>query len=133
MELGRSSVSLRIPVSGQSGDLRVWLWQNRHASGISMDELLESIPIEYVGEVVLTSVENNGTRMGHQTDVLEIIKKLAGVQKGYEGGVCSSSEVSSLWESGIDAVYASSFLFLYGGFDAPLLDYPTFEPTRYIS
>jgi cyclase len=132
-ELGRSSISLRIPVSGPPNALQVWDWQGGQPSGMSLDELLDQIPIDYVGEVVLTSVDHNGTQAGHRPEIIESLKKLTSIQRGYEGGVCSPSEVSSIWKLGVDAVYASSFLFLYGRFDAPLTDYPAFEPGRYIS
>ena len=132
-ELGRSSVSLRIPVTGTALEPKIWLWREKMESHQNLAKFLNEVSIDNVGEVVLTSVKRNGAKTGSQPELVTALTQLSGVQRGYEGGVSSPSEVAHLWQSGVDAVYASSFLFLYGEFDAPLPDYPSFQLERYMT
>lgn len=130
--IGRSSVVLKIPIIPQGLGWQIWNWNTSAPSGLALEKLLQGLQIEHLGEIVLLSVDRNGSRQGVDKRVLTGLVELEGIRKGYEGGVSSTEDVTYLWNKGIDAVYAASFLMLFGKFGSPLVDYPEFEPQRYL-
>jgi len=130
--IGRSSVVLKIPVRSDGRGWQVWSWQRSRPSGLTLETLLRGFSSEHVGEIVLVSVDKNGMRSGIDKSLSRVLGQLKGVQKGYEGGVSSEQDVADLWGAGVDAVYSTSYLMLFGQFEAPLIDYPTFGHERYL-
>lgn len=131
-EIGRSSVVLKIPVISHGPHWKIWNWKTSASSGLALERLLQELPAEHLGEIILLSVDRNGMRQGVDEPLLRRLVELEGLRKGYEGGVSSTEDVGYLWSKGIDAVYAASFLMLFGQFRSPLVDYPEFEPQRYL-
>jgi cyclase len=131
-EIGRSSVVLKIPVVRHGASWQIWNWKASRSSGLALEELLQKLPVWNIGEIILISVDKNGMRSGVDKHVLSYLAGLEGLRKGYEGGVSSAEEVKYVWNEGIDAVYAASFLMLFGQFRSPLVDYPEFEEQRYL-
>lgn len=130
-EIGRSSVVIKIPTSKLNGNWRVWDWK---LSRISDFDLLDSLAIldqTQIGEISLVSVDNNGCKAGISSELVHILGSVTGTQKGYEGGASSLDDVKLAWSQGIDVVYSSTYLMVYGDYDAPLFDYPKFMEERY--
>jgi cyclase len=130
-EIGRSSVVVRIPVTSQKENLRIWDWKNRKTLESDLESQILNLATEHIGELILVSVDMNGFQSGVDGELVSALSSATGVQKGYEGGVTDSNAVMELWNSGVDAVYSSSWLMLYGEYSAPLVDYPEFNSARY--
>jgi cyclase len=131
LAIGRSSVLARVPVSRQDSGYALWDWREGKSLSIKLIDLIRNIDLTPIGEFVAISVGRNGSGLGPDLELAEKISSLEGVQRGYEGGVDSTVDVEKLWSLGIDVVYSSSMLMIYGKYGAPMMDYPQFRSDRY--
>lgn len=76
------------------------------------------------GEIMVQSVDRDGSRAGPDLELAELISKSSSVPTTYAGGVSSLGDASDLWELGIDAVAAGSWFVFNGPHKAVLITYP---------
>lgn len=130
-EIGRSSLILKIPGVKVGGVWKFWDWKNSCPSDFGLVQILDHVYESDVGEICLISVDRNGLSNGPDKDLIKLVRDFKSTQLGYEGGISSIEDVQNLWKCGIDVVYSSTFLMLFGEYDAPLIHYPEFSVERY--
>ena len=130
-KIGRSSVVVRFPVRMVRENLRIWDWRRARPSPLDLSEALSMLEPRYASEAIISSVDDNGTRCGYNSEIVEELISRVEVLRGYEGGVANQSQIIDLWNKGIDAVYSGSFIATFGPFHAALPLYPQFFEERY--
>lgn len=131
-EIGRSSLLVKIPTIIQNSEIKVWDWKASRQLDIDLVSLIQELDEIRVGEICVTSVNNNGRKIGIDFHAAQMLLKYTNnSQRGYEGGISTLSDVEKAWSIGADVVYSCTMLTLFGEFDAPLFDYPIFFEDRY--
>lgn len=82
------------------------------------------------GEVMITSVEREGTLAGMDLDLIREASALIGVPLIANGGAGSLEDVRSAVEAGASAVAAGAFFVFYGPHRAVLITYPRYEEVQ---
>jgi cyclase len=80
-----------------------------------------------VGEIVLNSVDRDGTMSGVDTDLVQEAAANCSVPIVAVGGVGSLSDIKTAVESGADAVGAGAFFVFHGPRRAVLITYPEYN------
>jgi cyclase len=122
--LGQASVILTVTVAKSEGQYKLWDWRSRKSLNPTIEEYLSQIDFSSIGELFVRSFENNGTRKGIDKHLVERVRSKFEGNLIYEGGVGKESHVTEGWDASVDCVASSSYLSLYGKFQAPLLYYP---------
>jgi cyclase len=92
-------------------------WQNHMARLVSLG----------VGEVVLNSVDKDGTMEGPDLGLIKKASELVSVPLVAVGGVGSMSDIKSAIEAGASAVAAGAFFVFHGPHRAVLITYPNYN------
>ena len=85
---------------------------------------LQWLVVEGAGEVLLTSVDREGSMSGPDLNLIQQASALLEVPLVAHGGVGSLSDVDAALAAGADAVAAGSFLVFHGPHRAVLISYP---------
>ena len=80
---------------------------------------------EGVGEILLTSVDREGSMEGTDLHLIQQASRLVDVPLVAHGGVGSLADVNAALAAGADAVATGSFLVFHGPHRAVLISYPT--------
>ena len=122
--VGSSSVVVSLDVIIKDGDYRVF--DNRLRVATSR-ELYEQIRLaeEYgAGEVLIQSVDRDGTRSEPDYELVEKLASVISVPLVYAGGVSSLDDAAKLWGLGVDGVAAGSWFIFRGRLRAVMVNYP---------
>lgn len=130
-KVGRSSIVVKLPVRRVHDQTRVWDWRRSRLSRLDLSAALSLLEPRYVSEAIIVSVDDNGSRTGYNTEIIEDLTSKVQVLRGYEGGIANQGQVLDLWNKGIDAVYSGSLIATFGPFQAALTVYPQFCEERY--
>ena len=84
------------------------------------------------GELLINSVDNDGTRGGIECGVLDLAKKNYGIPVSYAGGVSSIQDLKLVADNGLSGVAVGAFFVYYGPHKAVLVNYPTQEELQNI-
>ena len=87
-------------------------------------EYIQRVVAEGAGEILLTSVDREGSMAGPDLDLIDQASRLADVPLVAHGGVGSLVDVDTALAAGADAVAAGSFLVFHGPHRAVLISYP---------
>lgn len=79
------------------------------------------------GEILLTSVDREGTMNGLDLDLISIASRQLSVPLIASGGVGSLAHIKSGIESGADAIAVGSFFVFHGPHRAVLITYPLYD------
>lgn len=125
---GSQAVSFSIDIRrGRLGKYRV------HAPGTPRDGdsdwlgAIEAAMAAGAGEVVLNSVDRDGTMAGMDLNLVSVAAGCARVPLVVVGGVGSLGDITSATEAGADAVGVGSFFVFHGPRRAVLITYPTYS------
>ena len=77
-----------------------------------------------VGEILINSVDNDGTMNGMNLELIEKTSKIVNLPMIYLGGVGSIKDIKEAFKFEISAVSAGSFFIFYGPHKAVLISYP---------
>lgn len=77
------------------------------------------------GELLLTSVEREGTRMGYDLDLIAAVSEVASVPVVANGGAGCVGDLPDAIDAGASAVAAGSMFVFHGASRAVLISYPT--------
>jgi len=129
-ELGQQAVVGSIDVRRQGGRFEVWSHGGTRATGIEASTLARRFADAGAGEILLTSIDQDGTMGGYD---LELVSQVADavpipvIACGGAGGVHHFGEAVA---HGAAAVAAGAFFLFFGPRRTVLLTYPTTEEFR---
>ena len=80
-----------------------------------------------VGEIILGSVDKDGTLSGPDTELITLASRNLDVPLVALGGISSLSDMKSAVNAGANAVSAGAFFIFHGKRRAVLITYPNYE------
>jgi cyclase len=122
---GRQSVSVAIDVLriGRS-DYKVFDATNRKVITKSLIEVVQNVQEMGAGEIILTSVKNEGCMKGYDIDLIRTIRPLVKVPIVANGGAGCIQDFVDAIKVGADAVAAGSLFVFYSSRKGVLINYP---------
>lgn len=95
--------------------------------GKNLSELLADLMELDVGEILLGSVDKDGTLSGPDLELIRLASKNLGVPLVVSGGVSSLLDIKAAVNAGASAVSAGAFFVFHGKRRAVLITYPAYE------
>jgi imidazole glycerol-phosphate synthase subunit HisF len=117
--IGSSSTVASLDVKDTQGG-----YQIRNHPTIDLLAYLSQLESLGAGEVMIQSVDRDGTRGGPDLALAEKILQATKLPVVFGGGVSSLEDVQALWKLGIDAVAAGAWFVYSGKHEAVLVNYP---------
>lgn len=106
---GSSTLIVAIEAIKTDGKYMVFIDNGREYTGLDAIEWAQSVEKLGAGEILLTSVDKEGTKTGFDYELIDSIKKVTTLPLIIHGGMGSSSDAVELFKKhDIDAVCASS-------------------------
>jgi len=108
-EFGRQCVVVAIDAKAREGGYEVVTHGGRQRTGVDLVEWLETVEHLGAGEILLTSMDRDGTRSGYDLQLLQLATSTVSVPVIASGGVGALSDlVDGVRFGGADAVLAAS-------------------------
>lgn len=111
-EFGSSTICISIEVIEKKNGFGVFVDNGREDTNIDAIEWLQRVQDLGAGEVLITSVDNEGVRKGVNMNLIENVEKFLKVPAIYHGGVTSADDVKLIYKAGFNGVAIAS-LFHY--------------------
>lgn len=109
-EFGSSTICISIEIIKKGNSYGVFVDNGREDTNIDAFEWIKKVQDLGAGEVLITSVDNEGMRKGINIDLIEKIYNMLTVPAIYHGGVTSANDLKILFEAGFNgAAIASLF------------------------
>jgi len=128
--VGAQSIVVIVDVKRQHpvGNYRVYTHNGRIGHGIDPLGFVRKIEALGAGEVVLNSIDRDGTMSGYDLDLPEKIRKITALPMTVLGGAGSLKHIARLYERiGICGAAAGSLFVFKGRYRAVLINYPDRE------
>ncbi len=126
--LGSQAVVGAVDVRLTEAGYRVFAEGGARVAGIDLDQWLTRASDVGVGEILVTSIDREGTRSGLDLDVVRLVAERATVPVIAHGGVGTREDlVAPIEHSGASAVAAGSAFVMQSGRDSVLINYPARE------
>ena len=123
--LGGQSVVASIDVKKNFfGKYVIYSHSGTKKQSISLENLLDKIYKIGIGEVVINSIDNEGSMSGYDLDLISTVKKNIDVPIVASGGAGSLSDFKAAIEHGAHGAAAGSFFIYHGPRRAVLISYP---------
>jgi len=90
-------------------------------------EFIENAILAGAGEIVLNSVNNDGTMLGMDFELIEEVSKDVSIPLIAIGGVSSLDDIKKATDVGADAVGVGAFFVFHGKHRAVLITYPNYH------
>jgi cyclase len=100
-------------------------YQVRNRLEEDFEDVILALEAQGVGELLVQSVELDGTRAGPDLELASIALKASSAPIVYAGGVATLEDAVALWRIGIDGVAAGSWFVFKEPHDAVLITYPS--------
>lgn len=124
--LGAQAVLASVDVRTTSAGYRVFTRSGSHDTGLGLQEWARLSVDLGVGEVLITSIDREGTRQGIDLELVRLMTKLVDVPVIAHGGVGSRQDLAApILESGAAAVAAGTHFVFQKGRGSVLVNYPT--------
>jgi cyclase len=123
-EIGTSSTVVSIDAQLNKGKYLPYSHLEIDLANRPLDELMVRAELEGAGEIVIQSVDQDGTKSGPDIELARFVLETTDLPLVYAGGVASLEHASMVWNTGIDAVAAGSWFVFNGAHDAVLVTYP---------
>jgi cyclase len=121
-------VVLDVKKSSKSGKYEVWTHNGLNNTGKYPADLALQMERLGAGEIVINSIDNDGTMKGYDLDLVEKIRKVISLPITVLGGVGSLKDISGLINKyGIIGAAAGSLFVFKGIYRAVLISYPNKE------
>jgi cyclase len=91
------------------------------------NHIKELVDIHGVGEILLTSVDNEGTMLGPDLNLIKLVSNYIDVPLIINGGISCLNDIKMAILNGADAVACGSFFVFQGPHKAVLLTYPKYK------
>ncbi len=125
-KFGSQSVVASIDVKKINGDYKVCFQNSQKISNINLNEYILNIQNSGVGEIVLTSVDFEGTKKGFDIDLYKSVEGIIKVPLIANGGANNLDSFSELFDNtSLSSASAGAGFVFYGERDAVLISYPT--------
>jgi cyclase len=127
-EIGSQSVIVVLDVRRRSGDsgYDVWTHNGRHNVGRDAGELAREAAELGAGEIVVNSIDNDGTGAGFDLDLALSIRRAVRLPITVLGGAGKLGDIEGLIrECGVVGAAAGSLFVFKGPYRAVLINYPT--------
>ena len=124
--LGAQAVVASIDVRGKLGTYEIWTNGGSVKRHLSVDEWCELVTRLGVGEILVTNIDQEGTRLGIDLDLVNLISSKVNVPVIAHGGAGTREDlVRPISISGASATAAGSLFVFQGDRDSVLVNYPT--------
>lgn len=122
---GSQSVSIAIDVIRDSrGSYCVYHAAKGKTMKVNLLELLIEVQAKGAGEVLITSIEREGTFSGYDLDLISYVRDSIEVPLIVNGGAANMDDLNKANLAGADAMAAGSMFVFYKNRDGVLLNYP---------
>jgi len=126
-EIGSSSTVVSIDVVKRESAFRAF----SHLAGVELDRKLDDImriaEEEGAGEILIQNVDRDGTRLGPDPELVQLVVSNCKLPIVYAGGVSSWEGAVEVWREGVGGVGAGSWFLLREPHDAVLVSYPSLQ------
>ena len=110
LEFGSSTICISIEVIKKDGYYGVFVDNGREDTGLDAMDWLKKVQDLGAGEIVITSVDNEGVKKGVNKELIEASQKFFKVPVIYHGGVSSINDIKFIYDAGFNgAAIASLF------------------------
>jgi cyclase len=98
----------------EDGEWRVFIYGGRKDTGLNVVDYAAEVVSRGAGEILLTSMDRDGAKIGYDLDLLKAVTSAVGVPVIASGGAgCAQHMVDAVVQGGADAVLAAS-IFHFG-------------------
>ena len=123
---GSQSVVASIDVKKINNEYKVCFQNGQKISNINLKEYIINIQNSGIGEIVLTSIDLEGTKKGFDIDLYKFVKDIIKVPLIANGGAKDLDSFSKLFDNtNLASASAGAYFVFYGERDAVLINYPT--------
>lgn len=119
---GRQSIAVCVDVLEINGSYQLY-YPNINIVDLSLKDYLRELSALNVGEIIIQSVNKDGTQSGVSTKFLEEFSSFCKIPLIYCGGVKSSEDIKLVLDSGFSGCLVGSFFCQYGRHKASLISY----------
>lgn len=121
---GSQSVSISIDVIGDNpSTYKVFHSARQKVLHMNLIDLLKMVQSEGAGEVILTSIQREGTFGGYDLDLISYVREIIDIPLVINGGAGSIEDFNRASLAGVDATAAGSMFVFYKNRDGVLLNY----------
>jgi cyclase len=114
-----------LDVGASAGGLEVLTRNGTRATGRRPDELAKELAAEGAGEILLQSIDRDGTMEGYDLDLVDQVARAVTIPVVACGGAGSLDDVRTvLGETGASAAAAGSMFVFHGRRRSVLISYP---------
>lgn len=126
-EVGSQSVSVVLDVKKKLlGEYEVYTHNGSKRLKENLFDLISRIEDLGAGEIIINSIDNDGSMKGYDLDLAKKIREITNIQLSISGGAGSLDDVKVLIkECGIIGAVAGSLFVFKGRFRAVLINYPS--------
>ena len=130
-EFGKQSVVVSIDVRKNFfKNYKLFTKQSTKECGHEIGCFVEKIINRGAGEILLNSVDCDGTLSGPDLKLISYVSELCSIPLIYVGGVASLDDMKAVVSSGANAIGVGSFFVYQGPHRAVLITYPKYEVLR---
>lgn len=130
---GSSTIVISIDVKKNFfGKYEIWTNGATNKCKIGLFDAIRKMEKLGAGEILINSVDRDGTMLGYDCDLIEQVSSIVSVPVIASGGAGKLSDFSDAIKSGASAAAAGSFFVFYGKHKAVLITYPNLSDLRCI-
>ena len=124
-KFGSQSVIVSVDVKKVDNIYRVFSNNGKIKKDIDLFEYLKQIQNSGAGEIILTSIDREGTKSGLDFDLYSIVEKYVDIPLIAHGGINSIENIINFFDNfSFSAVSCGKIFVFYGSRDAVLINYP---------
>ena len=127
-QFGRQCIVVSMDVRRINGKYEVFTHGGRKSTGLNPVELAKRAEAEGAGEILITSIDRDGTLEGYDLDLIKMVTDNVQIPVIACGGAGSVKDLAdAYYQSGVSAVACGAFFLFYGPRRTVLITYPTEE------
>jgi cyclase len=119
---GRQSIAVCVDVLENNGTYNLY-YPNINSENLSLKAYLKELSILNVGEIIIQSVNKDGTQSGVSSKFIDEFCSFCKIPLIYCGGVKSSDDIKLVLDSGFSGCLVGSYFCQYGKHKAALISY----------
>ena len=129
---GSQSISISLDFKRNSeGRYELFSRDKKIYKGIEIEKLLTEVEKHGAGEVIITSVDHEGSMCGYDLNLIQKIRSLISIPIIANGGAGKLSDFHEAFEAGADAAAAGSMFVFIGQLRGVLINYPTYRDQEF--
>tara|TARA_A100000164_G_C21761483_1_gene701819 strand:- start:195 stop:959 length:765 start_codon:yes stop_codon:yes gene_type:complete len=130
--IGAQSIVVSIDIIRHNNKYYLFDYLENSLRKIELNEFLHKLKDFNFGELMITSVDLDGTMNGCDLNIISETVKIVGVPVIYKGGLSSLNEIQVLFKKGVSAVASSTYFIMKKKGGGIVLNYlSTNEKTKY--